>query len=325
MPSVEVNIPIIVIAGPTASGKSGLALALAEKLNGVVINADSMQVYKDIPILAAAPSTEDQARVPHRLYGIYDAAVRGNVVDWLALCRNEIASARQKNKTPVVVGGTGFYLEALISGATPIPETPPAIRQEVADIFQNEGLEELYAYLQQHDTETAARLNPHDTTRICRAVEIIKHTGLPLSYWHRQPLNNIYTAKDFACIRIKPPRDILCEYIDKRFDAMLAAGAVAETRTLIARGLSDSLPAMRALGVQELKTYLENRCTLEEAAELAKCHSRQYAKRQTTWFNRRFAADYTLPEIFSENTGAGRHFLYEIVDKLQKTHKFLAK
>lgn len=318
MPKDITNIPIIVIAGPTASGKSELALALAECLGGTVINADSMQIYKDIPVLAATPSPEDKKRVPHRLYEIYDASVRGNVVDWFALCREEIKLARNAERFPIVVGGTGFYLETLTKGVTPIPETPEDIRLEVEHLCQTKGLPELYNILQQTDPQTAARLSPNDTTRIRRAVEIWKHTGHPLSYWHSRPLNAGYRPDEFICIQIKPERSDLYTRIGIRFDSMLAEGAVNEVQKLAARGLSDSLPAMRALGVQELKSYLAGLCSLEEAADTAKMHTRQYAKRQMTWFNNRFKADFTFAGCYGGNNPPSCSFVNELVDNLQK-------
>lgn len=297
---------IIVIAGPTASGKSGLALALAERLDGVVINADSMQVYRDIPILAAAPSASDCSRVPHRLYGIYDASVRGNVVDWLEQCKAEIAAARAQNKTPIVVGGTGMYIEALTDGVTPIPETPDAIRSRVAALQKEKGLAALYDFVAQNDPETAARLSPNDTTRLRRAAEIWLHTGKPLSYWHAVPLTKNFAPQEFFRIYVKPPRDILDTRARTRFDLMMQQGALEEVRSLVARNLPDSLPAMRALGVQELKTFLNGETTLEEAVELAKLHTRQYAKRQSTWFNNRFSPDLVFPGCFETSAPTGR-------------------
>ncbi len=319
------NIPIIIIAGPTASGKSGLALALAEHIGGIVINADSMQIYKDIPILAATPSPEDQKHIPHRLYEIYDASMRGNVVDWLAQCREEIEQARRISTLPIVVGGTGFYLEALTKGVTPIPETPENIRLEVEHLYQTNGLPELYHLLQQTDPQTAERLGPNDTTRIRRAIEIWKHTGRPLSYWHDQPLNTCFRPDEFIRIYIKPDRNDLCTRINTRFDIMLTKGALTEVQRLVARGLSDSLPAMRALGVQELKAHLTGLCSLEKAATTAKIHSRQYAKRQMTWFNNRFDADFTFAECYDDDSTSSQNFINELVDNLQKRHKLLAK
>lgn len=292
---------IIVIAGPTASGKSGLALDIAKATNGVVINADSMQVYKDIPILAASPSTDDLSIAPHKLYGIYDASVRGNVVDWLNLCKQEIFNAQKNNNTPIIVGGTGMYIEALTKGVTPIPETPNEVRNTVEEIISNEGLDFLYKKLQEIDKDTASRLSENDTTRIKRAMEIWYHTGKNLTYWHSLPLINYFNSKDFIKIYIKPPREILDIRSRLRFDIMMKQGALAEVEQLIKQNLPDSLPAMRALGVQELKSYILGNITLNKAIENAKLHTRQYAKRQTTWFNNRFEADFIIPTCYDED------------------------
>ena len=283
---------LIVIAGPTASGKSSLALTLAEELNGVVINADSMQVYKDIPILAAAPSEEDASRVPHRLYGIYDASVNGNMMDWLKLCQKEITEAWKKHQLPIIAGGTGLYLETLQKGASPIPETPQKIREKVYQELNNDGLSALYAELQTIDKETAARLSPNDTTRIRRAIEVWHHTGKNMTYWQSIPLQQFYQPDEFISIYINPPRDELDKRCRIRFDKMVEQGALIEAEKLLARHLPDSLPAMHALGVQEFKDYFAGKYSLNEAIEAAKLHTRQYAKRQSTWFNNRFHADY---------------------------------
>lgn len=308
---------IIVIAGPTASGKSALALNIAEELNGVVINADSMQVYKDIPILAATPTAEDTVRAPHKLYGIYDAAYQGNVVEWLGLCKKEIDTARKEGKTPIVVGGTGLYIESLTKGVTPIPETPAEIRQKVGEILKEDGLEKLYADLQKIDPATAERLSENDTTRIRRAIEIYLHTGKTLSYWHTLPLKTVYAPEEFLLTYINVPRKILDERSRIRFDAMLEQGALEEATALVNRNLPDSLPAMRALGVQELKAYITGKCSLSEAVENAKLHTRQYAKRQCTWFNNRYKPDicYNVEENTQKN----------VVDDIKKAHKYLAK
>lgn len=292
---------IIVIAGPTASGKSNLALTLAEETDGVVINADSMQVYKDIPILAAAPSTEDTTRAPHKLYGIYDAEYRGNVVEWLNLCQTEITQAQQNNKTPVIVGGTGMYIEALTKGVTPIPETPENIRTQVTNMLATEGLSVLYKKLSEIDPETASRLSENDTTRIRRAWEIWLHTGKNLSYWHSLPLISKFSPESFTTIYINPPREALDVRGRIRFDAMMKMGALDEAHALIKKDLPDSLPAMKALGVQELKAYFKGECLLNEAIENAKLHTRQYAKRQSTWFNNRFNADFRFKACYDED------------------------
>lgn len=292
---------IIIIAGPTASGKSSLALTLAEELNGVVINADSMQVYKDIPILAATPTIEDTQRVPHKLYSIYDASYRGNVVEWLNLCKTEIISAQAENKTPIVAGGTGMYIEALSKGVTPIPETPMEIRKQVDNILNNEGLSAIYEKLKEIDAKTANRLSENDTTRIRRAYEIWLHTGKNLTYWHSIPLINYFPNSNFTTIYINPSREALDTRCRIRFDTMIKKGAIEETQNLIAKNLPDSLPAMRALGVQELKAYLLGKCQLSDATENAKLHTRQYAKRQSTWFNNRFDADFKYNACYTDD------------------------
>ncbi len=326
MSHIKINpIPIIIIAGPTASGKSGLGIELAKRLNGVIINADSMQVYKEIPILSAAPNSEEQAQVPHKLYGIYEATNRGNIMDWLTLCRQEIDTARSQNQTPIIIGGTGMYLDGLLNGLSPIPETPQAIRDKVENMLQEKGLSHLYKILQDTDAKTAQKLSPNDNSRIRRAVEIWLDTNKPLSYWHNIPPQPFYPAQEFFKIYIKPPRSELDKRLRIRFDKMMEKGALDEVKKLLPLQLSDSLPAMRALGVQELKGYLENTYTLEEAIELGKLHTRQYAKRQSTWFNNRFNADSIYEESFGSNTEKDNFFVNELVDKLQKRYKILAK
>lgn len=292
---------IIVVAGPTASGKSGLALDLAEATNGVVINADSMQVYKDIPILAASPSSKDKLRAPHELYGIYDASYKGNVVEWLNLCKDKITSAHNNNQTPIVVGGTGLYIESLTKGVTPIPETNIEIRNKVDEMLKTDGLERLYEYLKEFDIDTYNRLSPNDTTRIRRAVEVYLDTSKNLTKWHKEPLKKIYDEKDFVLVYIKPPRQALDTRSRIRFDIMIKEGALDEVKQLLTKNLSDELPSMRALGVQELKLYLQNKCQLNEAIELAKLHTRQYAKRQTTWFNNRYLPDFCLNSCYDND------------------------
>lgn len=326
MPRLKINTyPIIIIAGPTASGKSGLGLDLAKRLNGVIINADSMQVYKEIPILAATPTPQEQAEIPHKLYEIYEASNRGNVMDWLVLCKQEIDTARQNRQTPIIIGGTGMYLDALINGLSPIPETPQTIRDKVENMLQEKGLEHLYEIIQKTDPKTAQKLSPNDSTRIRRAVEIWLDTNKPVSYWHNIAPKPFYPAQNFFKIYIKPERSELDKRARLRFDKMMEMGALEEVKKLVPLHLSDSLPAMRALGVQELKNFLENKCTLEEAIELGKLHTRQYAKRQSTWFNNRFNADAVYPECYGKDLEKDNFFVDELVDKLQKRYKILAK
>ena len=308
---------IITIAGPTASGKSGLSLDLAQALNGVVINCDSMQVYKEIPILAASPSQKDQQIAPHKLYGIYNASYHGNVVEWANLCKEEITSALNQNKTPIVVGGTGLYIESLTKGLTPIPETSQKTRTQIDELFQTKGLEYLYNLLETIDPKTHARLSPNDTTRIRRAVEIFYDTQKPLSYWHSLPLNKLFPEEMFLKIYINPSKEELDTRSYLRFDMMIQDGAIEEVEQLLTQNLPSTLPAMRALGVQELKQYLENTLSLEEAIALAKLHTRQYAKRQTTWFNNRFTPDFHLKACYQHDN----FFVDDIKKSLQNTCK----
>lgn len=308
---------IIIIAGPTASGKSNLALTLAKELNGVIINADSMQVYKDIPILSAAPTEEEMTHAPHKLYGIYDASYRGNVIEWLTLCKQEITLAREQSKTPIVIGGTGLYIEALTNGASPIPETPEEIREKISQILLEKGLDYLYEELTKVDPTTAARLPAGDTTRIRRALEVYEHTKKPLSYWHTIPLTSEFASTDFLTVYIAPPRELLDVRLRLRFDKMMQNGALKEAERLIARNLPDTLPAMRALGVPELKAFINGQCLLNTAIEQAKLRTRQYAKRQSTWFNNRFHADFKYDACFDEDKN--------FVDDIKKAYKTLAK
>ncbi len=305
---------VIIVAGPTASGKSALASDIAKECNGVVVNADSMQVYKEIPVLTACPGSEDKKEVEHRLYEIYDPATRGNVVDWLQLAVAEIRKIRQESKTPIVTGGTGLYLDHLINGTTPIPETAVNVRQKVADILSREGLESLYAKLQQADPETAARLSANDKTRICRAYEVWLDTGVKLSQWHERPLIKYLPEAVFFVIKICPPAAELDQRCFLRFDQMLANGALEEAQKLAARHLDPSLPAMKALGAAELVAYINGDCTLEQAVAAAKLHTRQYAKRQRTWFKNKLKADI---ELYSCYTGDAA-VLRQITDKLKE-------
>jgi len=290
--------PVAVIAGPTASGKSGLALDLAEAFNGVVINADSMQVYQDMPILSAVPSMSDKLRVPHKLYEIYSAKVRGSVVDWLEMAAKEIRKAWRVGQLPVVVGGTGLYIDNLINGTTPVPETSEQTRRTVEKMLQECGVQELHGRLSVYDPETASRLSPNDTTRVRRAYEVWLETGVPLSVWHKKPMIKKLPEARFTVIKIIPPRQELDERCSRRWDRMVAAGALKEAAGLKARKLDGSLPAMKAIGVQELSAYLDGKCSLEEASALAKLHTRQYAKRQMTWFRHKLAADIVLDACY---------------------------
>lgn len=289
---------VIVVAGPTASGKSQLAIDIAKEISGVIINADSMQIYKDTPILSACPSADDKLQVEHQLYEIFDSSYNGNVFDWLELAVCEIKRIWSENKIPIVVGGTGLYIDNLINGTTPIPATPQHIRDKVARSMERLGLATLHEKLQEIDPQTAQRLSPNDTTRICRAWEVFEDTGIAISEWHKKPMQKKLEEAKFVVVKILPSKVELDERCFKRFDIMLEAGALQEVEKLFSLNLNRNLPAMKALGVPELLDYIEGKISLEEATERGKIHTRQYAKRQKTWFANKLNANITLNECY---------------------------
>ncbi|MBQ7659591.1 MAG: tRNA (adenosine(37)-N6)-dimethylallyltransferase MiaA [Alphaproteobacteria bacterium] len=289
---------IIVIAGPTASGKSALAIDVALFVGGVVINADSMQLYKDMPVITAAPTDEDRTKADHRLFEIYDPSFKGNVVDWLKLAVGEIKSVWAEGKIPVVVGGTGLYLENLIEGTTPIPETIPEIRRQVQNFTDKEGLEALYQKVKEVDAPSALKIKPNDITRLKRALEVFLSTGKPLSEWHKLPLIRYLPEAKFFIIKICPSAQELDKRCYERFDKMVEAGAIDEVQRLYKRKLSPDLPAMKALGVPELMEFFKGKTNVYTAVQNAKLHTRQYAKRQRTWFKNRLQADFELKKCY---------------------------
>ena len=289
---------IIVIAGPTASGKSALAIDIAKYFNGIIINCDSMQVYKHTPIISACPDEHDKSCVEHKLFEIYEPSVKGNVVDWLNLATEEIKSTWKQNKIPVVVGGTGLYIDNLINGTTPIPETPKDIRDKFSLLLKEKGSQYLHQKLQETDSESANKISKNDTTRLLRALEVYEHTKIPLSKWHLQPMIKKLPQAEFFVIKICPTAKELDARCYLRFDKMIEAGALDEIRFLYSLNLDEKLPAMKALGVPELMEYVKGNCLLETAIENAKLHTRQYAKRQRTWFKNKLKADYELPNCY---------------------------
>ena len=269
--------PALIVAGPTASGKSALALALAEALGGVVINADAMQLYRELRIVTARPTATEEARVPHRLYGIRPAAEAGSVAWWREQALRTMAEAA----LPILCGGSGLYLAALTEGLAPIPDPGAAARAEARRRLAEQGPAALHAALAAVDPATASRLRPSDSQRVARAWEVWAGTGSGLAVWQAE--RGTPAPYRFAAIRIDPPRAALRAAIAGRFAAMLAAGAVAEVAALLALGLDPALPAMRAHGVPELAAYLHGEIDLAEAARRVELVTGQYAKRQTTW------------------------------------------
>lgn len=289
---------VLIIAGPTASGKSALAVAAARALNGVILNCDSMQIYKDIPIIAATPSAEEKAAAEHRLFEMYDVTKRGNVVEWLELCVAEIKKLWAENRLPVVVGGTGMYIDALINGVTPIPEVNPEVRRNLQQRLHNEGLLKLYIELQQKDIEIAQKLSSNDKTRIVRALEIIATTGKKVSEWYQMPMLKKLPEANFTVVKIVPEIAVIEERCRSRLDKMVQEGALKEITELLKRGVDETLPAMKALGVPELSLAVKGEMLLSEALELAKLHTRQYAKRQRTWLRNKLQADIVFDDVY---------------------------
>ena len=273
----------VLIAGPTASGKSALAMRLAEKLGGVVVNADSMQVYRDLRIITARPSPEEEARVPHRLYGHVDAAVNYSTGQWLRDVADVLGELARDNRTAILVGGTGLYFKALTAGLAAVPPIPPEVRAQVRGRLASEGVRPLYAELIERDPMTATRLMPNDRSRISRALEVVLATGRSLSDWHREGLPPLIEA-NVPKVFVTCERKELVRRIEARFGMMLGAGALDEVRALAARKLDPALPAMKAHGVPWLIRHLQGDIAIGEAAEGAIMDTRRYAKRQLTWF-----------------------------------------
>jgi tRNA dimethylallyltransferase len=290
----------VLIAGPTASGKSGLALALAEEIGGTVINADSMQVYGDLRVITARPTPDEEARVPHRLYGHVDAAENYSVGRWLADVGPALRAARDAGRVPILVGGTGLYFKALTQGLSAVPPVPPEIRAAIRARMEAEGPVALHAELFRRDPTT--EIKPNDRTRIARALEVLEATGRPLSDWHRDGLPPLLDASRAAKLFLAPERDVLRRRIDARFDAMLAVGALDEVQRLAARKLDPLLPAMKAHGVPWLIRHLDGEITLEEAAQGGKNDTRRYTKRQFTWARHQLPDwTWTTPEVALED------------------------
>jgi tRNA dimethylallyltransferase len=272
--------PLTVIAGPTASGKSALALALAERDGGVVINADSAQIYRDLPILSAGPGDAEKSRAEHRLYGVRDGALPCSAADWADLAKGEIRLAHEQGKLPILVGGTGLYLRTLLDGIAPVPPIDPVIRRRV----RSSGAVDNQAELRRADPEAAERIRPTDRTRIARALEVVLSTGRTLKDWQAERHGGIASQVSLRPLILLPPRDWLYARCDARFAVMVEQGAIAEVERLLARELDLNLPVMRAIGVREIAALLGGETSREAMIAVGQQATRRYAKRQYTWF-----------------------------------------
>ncbi len=275
---------VILLAGPTASGKSAVALELAEKLGGTIINADSMQVYRDLRLITARPTVEEERRSPHRLYGHVDAAENYSVGAWRGEAVRQLAAAERESRAAIVVGGTGLYFNALTRGLAAMPPVPKHVRDEVRARLKAEGAAALHDELARLDVAAASRLNRGDGTRVSRALEVMLATGRSILDWQEGTKPSGTDPLSAVKIFLSVDRDQLARRIDARFDAMMEAGAMEEVRALMARNLDPSLPAMKAHGVPWLVRQLKGEVTLADAVEGAKRDTRQYTKRQATWF-----------------------------------------
>jgi tRNA dimethylallyltransferase len=298
---------VALIAGPTASGKSDLAvelaLALAERGRPcLVINADSAQVYRDLAILSARPSAADMRGIEHRLFGEWDGAEACSAAEWAARAKREIEDAQIAGLLPILVGGTGLYLRTLLDGIAPVPGIDPEVRRAVRAL----SVTQAYAALTIEDADRAAQLNPFDTARIARALEVVRSTGRPLAHWQRQRAGGIAEAIDLHPLVLLPERAALYARCDARFARMLDNGAIDEVENLLGRNLPPTLPVMRAIGVAEIAGYLKGEWSRDEARVRGQQATRNYAKRQYTWFRRQPPGDW--PRCEFENYSIDDYF-----------------
>ena len=292
--------PYIMIAGPTASGKSKLAIDLARRFSGVVINADSMQLYADLMILTARPQPHETQDIPHHLFGIHDAAHRASVAEWLSLAAKAIANARAAGKLPIIVGGTGMYLQASLRGIAPVPDVPSNVHRHCIRLYRELGGTKFRDALAGYDADIAARLVDGDSQRLIRAMGVAMATERPLSWWQQQPHKGAFLGSAITIAMILP-RPTLYDRINQRFDRMLMNGAIDEVARLIARQLDPGLPLMKALGVAPIAAFLQGDITKNEAAYIAKRESRRYAKRQITWMRNNFNAKIKVEKKYSKS------------------------
>ena len=292
-------LPYIMIAGPTASGKSQLAIELARRFAGAIINADSMQLYNDLKILTARPQPQDMLDIPHHLFGIYDAEHRASVAEWLGHAATAIDKVRSAGQLPIIVGGTGMYLQAGVRGIAPVPNVPPDVHQYCLDLYRKLGGTKFREALACYDADIAARLIDGDSQRLVRAMGVAMATDRPLSWWQQQPHKGALLGR-VVTIAMMPPRPALYDRINQRFDHMLMHGAIDEVSRLMSRQLDPALPLMKALGVAPITAFITGDITKDEAAVVAKRDSRRYAKRQMTWIRNNFNAQIVVEMKYSE-------------------------
>ncbi|MBE7637885.1 tRNA (adenosine(37)-N6)-dimethylallyltransferase MiaA [Sneathiella sp. P13V-1] len=284
----------ILLAGPTASGKSALAISIAKEFNGVVINGDSMQVYDGLRVITARPSEEEEAQCPHRLYGVLDPSDFCSAARWRDMALAEIHKCHEEGTLPIVVGGTGLYFEILTKGIAEVPEITDEVRGFLRDLQKREGNEVIYKRLQEKDPESAEKLNLGDTQRLLRALEVVEQTGVPLGEWHRKSPEGLVLETPYLHLALTPDREWLYDRCNRRLDWMIEeGGAIEEVRDILKRDLDPALPAMKALGVPEIADYLAGNLSKEAMLERIKMMTRRYAKRQMTWVRNKMNAAIT--------------------------------
>jgi tRNA dimethylallyltransferase len=288
---------VIVITGPTSGGKSAHALRLAQKLEGVIINADAIQLYKGLPLLTACPSQEDKIEAEHVLYEFLEPNVQSTAASWACLADLEIQKALDQNKTPLVVGGSGFYILALIEGLSDIPNIDASVRASLLKELETKPLSDFFDELKICDPELSLKLNPNDQQRILRGIEVYRATWKPLSYWQKLPKKKF--DYDFDLQVIMPERAQLYHNCNQRFLSMIEKGAIEEVQSFLEKNIGDKVPITKAqitkaLGFHEIKLYLEQKLSLEAAIHLAQTKTRQFAKRQVTWARHQFKTDFEI-------------------------------
>ncbi len=289
--------PAILIHGPTASGKTELAVALAERLDGEVINADSMQVYSGLRVLTARPTEEEMGGIAHHLFGEIDPGERFSTGAWLEAAKRKLAAVERRGKRAIFVGGTGLYLLALVQGLSDIPPVPEDVRQEVKEILRSEGVDGLARRVAAVDPASGERLEPGDRQRLARALEVWLATGKTISSFQNARAKPALGDGEWLGIALTPPRARLYRRIDRRFSSMMIEGAMEEARALVERDLDPELPAMKAHGMPWLAAYIRGEISADEAAENAKRDTRRYAKRQFTWIARQFPFWPRIPSM----------------------------
>ena len=294
---------LVVVTGPTASGKSALAMRLAEEFDGAIVNADSMQIYRELSILTARPKEADMARIPHYVYGVRSIVEPCSAALWRDMALEAINRISDEGRYVILCGGTGLYIRALVEGIADIPDVPPHVRASAQSIYARLGGAEFRSRLAERDPETAGRLSAGDAQRLIRAWEVMDATGRPISEWHRASITRAATFRTF-CIVLEPEREILYEACDARFMQMIEQGAIEEAGALAGLGLDPNLPGMKVLGLPELMRYVRGEIDFEAAKAGARQATRRYAKRQMTWFRHQIAPDMRLYAQFSESLTA---------------------